>query len=71
MYKYIINQNVQPTGENEVHKEDICDHLPYPENRILVGYFNTCREAIASARAKWPNNTIDGCAYCCPECNRG
>jgi len=69
MSKYIINKNTQPTGENEVHREAVCDHLPFPENRILVGYFDTCRQAIAEAKAKWPSNTIDGCAYCCPECH--
>ena len=64
MAKYIINKNVQPTGENEVHEESVCNHLPLSENRILVGYFDSCRLAIAAAKTKWPSNTIDGCAYC-------
>ncbi len=64
MAKFIINRHTQPTGENEVHEEAICNHLPLPENRILVGYFDTCRSAIFAAKLKWPSNIIDGCAYC-------
>ncbi|MFZ2072746.1 MAG: hypothetical protein WAV10_03660 [Minisyncoccia bacterium] len=71
MSRYIINQNAQPTGENEIHNDEkgVCDHLPNPENRILIGYYSTCQEAIIAARTMWPKNIIDGCAYCCPACN--
>ncbi|KKQ06979.1 MAG: hypothetical protein US18_C0028G0002 [Parcubacteria group bacterium GW2011_GWB1_36_5] len=69
MSKYIINKNAQSTGENEVHEEARCDHLPLLENRIFIGFFDTCRAAIATAKAKWPRNIIDGCAYCCPACH--
>lgn len=64
MTKYIINKNAQPTGEHEVHNEAQCGHLPLLENRIVIGYFDTCRVAILTARARWPNSSIDGCAYC-------
>jgi len=66
-----MNSNAQPTGEHEVHREATCDHLPDSENRLLIGYFDSCWSAIRTAKSKWPNLTIDGCAYCCPECNNG
>jgi len=69
MDKYIINENVQPTGEHEVHKEFYCPTLPDPKNRVLVGYFNSCRDAIAEAKKKWPDIEIDGCANCIPVCH--
>ncbi|MCR4279692.1 MAG: hypothetical protein NUV78_03080 [Candidatus Zambryskibacteria bacterium] len=69
MDKYIINQNAQSTGEHEVHKEIICPTLPLPENRVLIGYFSSCRDATMSARSQWPNATIDGCENCIPTCH--
>ncbi len=69
MAKYIINSHAQPTGEHEVHREDICTRLPLAVHRISLGYFATCQEAIIDARNKWPNKNIDGCAYCSPTCN--
>ncbi len=64
MKRFIINKNPQPTGEHEVHDEERCVHLPLKENRILIGYFETCREAILVAKTRWPSYDIDGCAYC-------
>lgn len=69
MYKYIINVNAQPTGEHEVHLETICGYLPLPKNRFLVGHFDTCKQAIVAAKAKWPNASIDGCEHCVPTCH--
>jgi len=64
MAKYTINKNPQLTGEHEVHDEVQCSHLPLLENRIFIGYLETCRAAILAAKGKWPTNSIDGCAYC-------
>lgn len=69
MIRYIINKNPQPTGEHEVHREDICGHLPDNENRIYVGDFENCWSAINEAKRLWPNSIIDGCAYCSEVCH--
>jgi hypothetical protein len=43
--------------------------MPYSENRIEVGYYNNCYEAVAVAKIKWPDKKIDGCYYCCKTCH--
>lgn len=75
MAKYILNQNKQdsPSGENyEIHNEEICTHLPIPVNRIHIGYFNNCKDAMASAIKKYPElrSEIDGCYWCCNSCHK-
>ena len=64
---YYVNKNAQPTGEHEVHTS-ICYWLPTPENRILLGDFSTCFEALIAARKYYSN--VDGCKYCCPNCHK-
>ncbi len=76
MSKYIINKNIQDSdsGNNyEVHNEDTCTHLPLVKNRIDLGYFDFCNQAVTFAKNKYPNNAslIDGCYYCSESCNTG
>lgn len=75
MAKYILNKNKQdsPSGENyEVHNEDTCGHLPHLDNRIYLGYFNNCQEALKKAKDMYSEskNDIDGCYWCCNLCHR-
>ncbi|RLA82788.1 MAG: hypothetical protein DRG78_06225 [Epsilonproteobacteria bacterium] len=66
MSKFIINKNAQENGDHEVHNETTgCSHMPNPENRIDVGNYNSCQEAVADAKRKWPDHKVDGCYYCC------
>jgi len=70
MAYYCVNKNAQPTGEHEVHKLDTsCPHLPAPENRIDLGWHSDCQSALRKAKEFYSN--VDGCAYCCPTCNKG
>ena len=70
MPRFCVNKNAQPTGEYEVHNLDAgCGHLPNLENQVALGVFINCHEAIRSTRQANPNHSIDGCAYCCPECH--
>ena len=76
MSRYILNKNKQDSssGENyEVHNEENCGHLPDQENRISLGYFSNCHEAVNKAKNSYPNwsASIDGCYYCCNACNHG
>lgn len=63
---YYVNKNEQPTGEHEVHKLS-CSHLPEERNRIYLGSFSSCSEAVREAKKHYDN--VDGCKYCCPACH--
>lgn len=67
MAKYIVNMNADENGRHEVHNEGNCDHLPKPENRKFVGYYDSCGPAKAEAKKTYP--TADGCGHCCPACH--
>lgn len=68
MPKFCVNKNAQPTGEHEVHNLDVyCGHLPEPSNRLDLGWHSDCHSAIRKAKESYDN--VDGCAYCCPDCN--
>ncbi|WP_417480242.1 hypothetical protein [Maricaulis maris] len=74
--EYILNKNKQSAaagGNYEVHNVSTCSYLPNPENRIHIGYYETCGPAKAEAKRKFPANAsdIDGCAHCCPACHTG
>lgn len=65
--KYYVNQNAQPNGDHEVHREG-CRFMPNPENRKYLGEFFTCLGAVVEAKKTYPK--ADGCAVCSPECHR-
>lgn len=64
MDHYYLNDQAQPTGEHEVHKEG-CAY--FPNDRTYLGYFSSCRDAVTKARAVYPN--VDGCYSCSRECH--
>ncbi|WP_366011178.1 hypothetical protein [Kosmotoga sp.] len=64
---YYVNKNAQTTGEHEVHTED-CEHLPDTNNRIYLGRFDNCHDAIKKAKNYYDN--VDGCYYCCYSCHK-
>ena len=65
MNHYYVNNNAQPTGEHEVHKES-CQYLP--TNRTDLGYCSDCTEAVRKARQIYSN--VDGCYYCSYPCHK-
>ncbi|PWK52834.1 hypothetical protein [Pleionea mediterranea] len=69
MNNYIINKKSQPTGEHEVHNEDICNHLPNLKNRLALGQFFDCQQAVDYAEKQYPGRSIDGCIHCSPACH--
>lgn len=74
MAHYVLNKNRQNPaqgGNFELHNEDICSHLPLPENRLPIGYFNSCDDAMSAAKQKYPNvaSEIDGCYHNCHPCH--
>ncbi len=69
MEKYYANSQAQKTGEHEVHRQ-ICDRLPLLEHRIDLGRHMNCDSAMKVAKKKLNTDNVDGCAYCCPRCNK-
>lgn len=63
---YYVNANAQTGGEHEVHVLG-CPTPAREHNRIHLGVFRTCQEALEAARERFA--VVDGCAYCLPECH--
>ena len=66
MTDYYVNKNADAQGNHEVHKKS-CPFLPNSENRIYLGSFFHCREAVKAAKRIYP--TADGGFHCSPECH--
>ena len=66
MARYYMNKNSQTNGDHEVHKEG-CNRMPLIQNRLFIGNFLSCRQAVAAA--KRINPRADGCFYCSRECH--
>lgn len=66
MDHYYVNLNAQTNGDHEVHKAS-CNHLPSAINRLYLGIYASCREAVSAAKLK--NSRADGCYYCSPTCH--
>lgn len=66
MATYYVNTNAQPNGDHEVHRSD-CNYLPQQTNRLYLGEYISCRDAVARARAYY--NKVNGCYYCSRECH--
>jgi len=64
--KYYVNKIAQDNGDHEVHNEN-CFFLPYEENRIFLGNFTNCKDAVREAKKRFP--TADGCSKCSKECH--
>lgn len=63
---YYANKNAQITGEHEVHTLK-CIYLPSEENRMYLGDFDNCRDAVKEAGKHL--NPVDGCRFCSEACH--
>ena len=68
MTRYYVNKNAQANGDHEVH-ESGCLYLPAAENRVYLGDFSNCRDAVAEARRHYRQS--NGCYYCSRACHTG
>ena len=68
MAYFYINSNEQENGDHEVHTTG-CSHPPEPENRVEIGNYDYCWQAVNEAKRRWPNNRINGCYYCSNSCH--
>ena len=64
--RYYVNKNAQANGDHEVHTAS-CAFLPDPDNRLYLGDFTNCRDAVKEAKKHYRQS--DGCYYCSPECH--
>tara|TARA_R110002072_G_scaffold75624_5_gene177881 strand:- start:3952 stop:4158 length:207 start_codon:yes stop_codon:yes gene_type:complete len=63
---YYVNKNAQANGDHEVHKST-CSWMPNAENRLFLGNFDNCREAVKEAKKYYHQS--NGCYYCSNECH--
>ncbi len=66
MERYYVNTNKQSNGDHEVHKES-CTYLPGSFNRVYLGTFAKCSDAVEEARKKYEK--VNGCFFCCFACH--
>ncbi len=66
MTNYYVNKIKQDNGDHEVHKSG-CKWLPNPENRIYLGSFTHCADAVEEAKKYYSKS--NGCAFCSPDCH--
>jgi len=64
MNKYYISKKSRQDGTFSVHKED-CPFLNESEQRIFLGRFDTCKDAIKTARIFFLKS--DACYFCLKE----
>ena len=63
---YYVNKNAQSNGDHEVHKSG-CEYMPSIENRLYLGDFINCHEAVREAKKHYSQS--NGCYYCSYECH--
>jgi hypothetical protein len=66
MAYYYVNKNAQANGDHEVHR-DGCQWMPADANRIYLGNFSNCTEAVTAAKRHYTQ--VNGCATCSPSCH--
>jgi len=67
MTTYYVNKNPQINGDHEVHAAT-CWFLPTADNRLLLGEFAACADAVREAEKYYLQS--DGCAFCCSGCHK-
>lgn len=65
MKKYYVNKSAQANGDHEVHV-DGCIYMPTADNRLYLGEFSSCWEAVREAKKKYAqSNGCRTCSYAC------
>lgn len=66
MARYFVSAKAHENGGHNVHAAK-CGHMPAPEDRIHLGNFNDCRDAVVAAKKYYPE--VEGCNTCCRACH--
>jgi len=64
--RYYVNKNAQSNGDHEVHTQS-CNWCPGESNRIYLGDFSNCTDAVREARKHY--SQVNGCYYCSNPCH--
>lgn len=67
MAKYYVHTKTDAQGDHEVHKQG-CAWMPEPENRLYLGDFSNCQDAVKEAKEHYYRNS-NGCKHCSTECH--
>lgn len=68
MAQCYVNSQAQPNGDHEAHRIP-CPRPANESNRVYLGFFNTCNQAVAVARRRFPLWRINGCYWCSHPCH--
>lgn len=68
MQHYYVAKQETSNGEHEVHVPR-CVHLPDADDRVYLGTFSNCGDALRQAQAHFEKST--GCRWCCGESRAG
>ena len=66
MSRYYVNRNAQSNGDHEVHTTG-CKYMPAEENRIYLGVFSNCHDAVREAKKYY--DQVNGCYFCSRPCH--
>ena len=64
MFNYYVNNNAQPNGDHEVHR-DGCNYMPISKTHL--GAFNNCHDAVKAAKQYYAQ--VNGCYFCSTACH--
>ena len=59
---YYVDRVAKGKGGHIVHRTG-CWQPPVVENRLYLGVFSNCRDAVRKAKEYYPKS--NGCAHCC------
>ena len=65
MNKYYVNKNARSDRIHPTHKEG-CIDMPQDRDRLYLGSFKTCQEALAEANKHYMK--VTGCFFCSSDC---
>lgn len=70
MSYFIMNARAQSNGDHEVHNTTTgCIFMPAASNRIDLGWYLDCSDAVAEAKRLYKNRRINGCYHCARACH--
>ena len=65
MPHFYVSKDAMANGDHEVHQYG-CKIMPSPQNRLALGEFDSCHQALGAARRYYLQS--NGCVWCAPEC---
>ena len=66
--KYYVDESPQENGDHEVHSNyPSCPWMPHRKNRIYLGEFERCDEALEEALRLF--DRVKGCFHCGTSCH--